>query len=44
MTTSSTFAPPLTIPYCLMAAGMTLLVIQLVLQVIGHFVVRARDE
>lgn len=38
MTTSSTFAPPLTIPYGLMAAGMTLLVLQLILQVIGHFV------
>ena len=38
MTTSSTFAPPLTIPYGLMAAGMSLLVIQLVLQAIGHFV------
>ena len=38
MTTSSTFAPPLTIPYGLMAAGMSLLVVQLVLQAIGHFV------
>ena len=32
MTTSSTFSPPLTIPYGLMAAGMTLLVVQLLLQ------------
>ncbi len=32
MTTSSTFSPPLTIPYGLMAAGMTLLVAQLLLQ------------
>ena len=38
MTTSSTFSPPLSIPYGLMAAGMTLLVLQLVLQVVGHFV------
>jgi len=44
MTTSSTFAPPLTIPYGLMAAGMTLLVVQLVLQVLGHFVARSRPE
>jgi TRAP-type C4-dicarboxylate transport system permease small subunit len=40
MTTSSTFAPPLTIPYGLMAAGMTLLVLQVALQSIGHFVRR----
>jgi TRAP-type C4-dicarboxylate transport system permease small subunit len=32
MTTSSTFSPPLTIPYGLMAVGMTLLVVQLLLQ------------
>lgn len=37
MTTSSTFSPPLTIPYGLMAAGMTLLAIQLLLQVAAHF-------
>jgi len=42
MTTSSTFAPPLTIPYGLMALGMSLLVVQLLLQSIGHFV-RAGD-
>ena len=42
MTTSSTFSPPLTIPYGLMATGMTLLVVQLILQSIAHFV--ARDE
>jgi TRAP-type C4-dicarboxylate transport system permease small subunit len=40
MTTSSTFSPPLTIPYGLMAAGMTLLVVQLLLQVAAHFVPR----
>ena len=44
MTTSSTFAPPLTIPYGLMAAGMTLLVVQLVLQTIGHFHPKADAE
>jgi TRAP-type C4-dicarboxylate transport system permease small subunit len=43
MTTSSTFAPPLTIPYGLMTVGMTLLVLQLVLQVIGHFVAKSRE-
>ncbi len=37
MTTSSTFSPPLTIPYGLMASGMTLLVAQLLLQMAAHF-------
>lgn len=32
-TTSSTFAPPLWIPYSMMAAGMTLLTVQLLVQV-----------
>ena len=40
MTTSSTFSPPLTIPYGLMAAGMTLLVVQLLLQSILHLTQR----
>jgi len=38
MTTSSTFSPPLTISYGLMAVGMTLLVVQLLLQSMLHFV------
>ena len=42
MTTSSTFSPPLTIPYGLMAAGMTLLVAQLLLQVAARFAGRER--
>jgi TRAP-type C4-dicarboxylate transport system permease small subunit len=37
-TTSSSFAPPLWIPYGLMAVGMTILVLQLLLQVLAHFV------
>jgi TRAP-type C4-dicarboxylate transport system permease small subunit len=44
MTTSSTFAPPLTIPYGLMAFGMSLLVLQLLLQTIGHFVPKMKVE
>jgi TRAP-type C4-dicarboxylate transport system permease small subunit len=37
-TTSSAWAPPLSIPYGLMAAGMTLLVLQALLQVLAPFV------
>ena len=43
MTTSSTFAPPLTIPYGLMAAGMTLLTCQLLLQTLAHFIDRPSE-
>jgi len=43
MTTSSTFSPPLTIPYGLMATGMTLLVLQLALQSVGHFIGQGKD-
>jgi hypothetical protein len=42
MTTSSTFSPPLTIPYGLMASGMTLLVVQLLLQSVVHLTERER--
>ena len=36
-TTASSWAPPLAIPYGLMAAGMTLLTVQLILQSLSHF-------
>jgi len=44
MTTSSTFSPPLTIPYGLMALGMTLLVVQLMLQLAAHFARKQWEE
>jgi TRAP-type C4-dicarboxylate transport system permease small subunit len=44
MTTSSSFAPPLAIPYGLMAAGMTLLVVQIVLQVVAGLAREAFDR
>jgi TRAP-type C4-dicarboxylate transport system permease small subunit len=36
--TSSSWGPPLSIPYGLMATGMTLLTVQLLLQTLQHFV------
>ena len=42
-TTSSSWAPPLSIPYGLMAAGFTLLALQVLLQVLAHFA-RSRDS
>ena len=41
-TTSSTWAPPLTIPYGLMSVGMTVLVLQLVAQCVAQFLPRDR--
>jgi len=41
-TTSSTWSPPLTIPYGLMSVGMTILVLQLAAQCIASLVARER--
>jgi TRAP-type C4-dicarboxylate transport system permease small subunit len=38
--TSSSWGPPLSIPYGLMATGMTLLTVQLLLQTLQHFVAK----
>ena len=44
MTSSSSWAPPLAIPYGLMSAGMSLLALQLLLQLVSHFVSGGRQR
>lgn len=41
-TTSSSFGPPLWIPYGLMSVGMSLLSLQIILQILDHFMPRGR--
>jgi TRAP-type C4-dicarboxylate transport system permease small subunit len=44
MTSSSSWAPPLAIPYGLMSAGMSLLALQLLVQLVSHFVSGGRQR
>jgi TRAP-type C4-dicarboxylate transport system permease small subunit len=44
MTSSSSWAPPLAIPYGLMSVGMSLLALQLLLQLASHFQSGARPQ